>query len=179
MFRRTVSVLITAAMPLLSVSEVVWAESPSARDFQSVNEQLKGKVADIELADGGTIKKAKNVVMEPNYTHYKAKGKDQKVATDQVVRIRARKKSRALIAMGLGAAAVGLIVLGQNSCDPGDSYCSGSEAGAAIMGAGLGALVGFGISKAIPRKPRVVYEVSNSPAVEPKEDPTDADGRIP
>jgi hypothetical protein len=178
-FRRVISVLVTAALLVMQVANVAVADSPTAQDLELVNEQLKGKLADIELADGSTIKKAKKVVVEPNFTYWKAKGKDQKVETRQVIQIRARSKSRGLIGMGVGAAGFALLSYGsgEGKCEASDPWCtSDAEGGYALVAAGFGALVGFGIGKAIPRKRRVVYEAQDSPFAQPAEHPIVEDG---
>ena len=173
MFRRAISVLITAALLMMPVADVASADSPAAQDLELVNEQLKGKVAEIKLANGSTIKKARKVVVEPNFTYWKAKGKDQKVETGQVIQIRARSKSRGLIGMGVGAAGFALLSYGsgEGKCEDYDPWCtSDAEGGYALLAAGFGALVGFGIGKAIPRKRRVVYEAQGSKSAEPTAD---------
>jgi len=171
MVQRAITVLITVALVMMPVADVALADSPTAEDLERVNEQLEGRVAVIELADGSTIKKAKKVVVEANFTYWKAKGKEQKVETDQVIRIQARSKSRGLIGLGAGAAAGAFLSLlsGEGKCDPAsDPWCTGdAEGGYAVIAAGFGALVGFGIAKAIPRKRKIVYEVPASPAAEP------------
>ena len=61
MFRRTMALLITIVLLLLPEAREVLADGSTAQDLERVNEQLLGKVAAIELADGSTIKKAKKV----------------------------------------------------------------------------------------------------------------------
>jgi hypothetical protein len=165
---------------MVPVANVVSAESPTAQGFDVVNEQLKGKVAVIDLADGTTIKKAKKVVVESNFTYWSAKAEEQRVETTQVVRIQARSKSKSLVWLGGGAALGGLLsyASGSGECDQSsDPWCtSDAEGGYALLGAGFGALLGFAVSKAIPRKRQVVYAVPGSISAEPTADPPPEEG---
>ena len=52
------------------------ADSSISPDLEAVNEQLKGKIASIELANGSTVEKAKKVVVEPNFTYWMRKGEE-------------------------------------------------------------------------------------------------------
>lgn len=178
MFKRTISVFITVALLTMPVANAATAESPIAQDLEAVNEQLKGKVAVIDLADGTTIKKAKKVVVQSNFTYWRAKGEEQRVETKQVVRIQARPKSKSLIWVGGGAAAGGLLsyASGEGECDTSsDPWCTrDAEGGYALLGASFGALLGFAVSKAIPRKRKVVYEVQGSYSAEPTADQSPA-----
>ena len=183
MFRRTISVLITTVLLLLPEAREVLAEGSAVRDLELVNQQLRGKVAEIELTDGSRIKKAKNVVVEPNFTYWEAKGKVQETETARVLRIQARSKSRALIWMGSGAALGGLGALasgsGEADCNN-IGMCTEDASGASfVAAAGLGALVGFAVGKLIPRKQTLVYEKHDSPFAEPAEDQTDANQLTP
>ena len=72
--------------------------------------------------------------------------------------------------MGLGAATFTLIVLGQNAPAEGDAYGAGAEAAGAVVLGGVGALIGWGINKAIPRKWHVVYDTQESPLATPVEE---------
>lgn len=176
-FSRALSGFLTVALLVLPAADVAGAASPTPEGLEQVNELLQGKVASIELADGRAIKKVKKVVVEPNFTYWKANGKEEKIETGQVVRIQARSKSKGLIGLSAGAAAGGLASLASNEgeCRPEeDPWCtSDAHGGYAIVAAGFGALVGFGIGKAIPRKQRVVYEATGSlasvSAVDPRE----------
>lgn len=181
MFRRTISVLITTVLLLLPDAPEVFADSLAVRDLELVNQQLRGKVAEIELTDGSRIKKAKNVVVEPNFTYWQAKGKEQETETARVLRIQARSKSRALVWMGSGAALGGLGALasgsGEADCNN-IGMCTEDASGASfVAAAGLGALVGFVVGKLIPRNQKLVYEEHGSPFAEPAEDQTD-DNRL-
>ena len=183
MFRRTISVLITAVLLLLPEAREVLAEGSAVRDLELVNQQLRGKVAEIELTDGSRIKKAKNVVVEPNFIYWQAKGKEQETETARVLRIQARSKSRALIWSGSGAALGGLGALasgsGEADCNN-IGMCTEDASGASfVAAAGLGALVGFVVGKLIPRKQKLVYEEPGSPIAEPAEDQTDANRLTP
>jgi hypothetical protein len=170
LLNRTTAVLVTAALLLLPANGLIAEDASAKQDLELVNQQLKGKVASIELADGSTVEKAKKVVVEPNFTYWMRKGVEHEVATDQVLRIQARAKSRTGLAMGLGAATFTLIVLGQNAPAGGDAYGSGAEAAGAIVLGGVGALIGWGINKAIPRKWHVVYDAQGSPVATPGEE---------
>ena len=121
MFRRTMAVLITIVLLLLPEAREVLADGPTAQDLELVNQQLRGKVAEIELTDGSRIKKAKSVVVEPNFTHWQAKGEQQEIETARVLRIQAKSKSRALIWMGSGAALGGLGALASGT---GEANCN-------------------------------------------------------
>lgn len=183
MFRRTISVLITTVLLLLPEARDVLADDSAVRDLELVNQQLRGKVGEIELTDGRKIKKAKNVVVEPNFTYWQAKGKEQETETARVLRIQARSKSRALIWMGSGAALGGLGALasgsGEADCNN-IGMCTEDASGASfVAAAGLGALVGFMVGKLKPRKQKLVYEEHGSPCAEPAEDQTDANRLTP
>ena len=170
LFDRTVATLSTAALLMMPATGMAAADSSISPDLEAVNEQLKGKIASIELADGSTVEKAKKVVVETNFTYWMRKGEEHEVATDQVLRVQARAKSRTGLAMGLGAATFSLIVLGQNAPAEGDSYGAGAEAAGAVVLGGVGALIGWGINKAIPRKWHVVYDAQESPLAIPGEE---------
>ena len=182
MFRIALSIVLTVALIMTPMADVAVAESAGVQDLDAVNEQLQGKVADIDLANGTIIKKAKKVVVEPNFIYWKAKGAEQKIETGQVVRIRARPKSKGLIGMGVGAAGFALLSYGsgEGECEESDPWCtSDAEGGYALLAAGFGALVGFGIGKAIPRKRKVVYEAQSSPSVEVAPDQLHVGGNTP
>jgi hypothetical protein len=159
MVRLAVTLLITVALVM------------TAEDFELLNEQLEGKVAVIELADGSTIKKAKKVVVEANFTYWKAKGKEQKVETGKVIRIQARSKSKGLIGLGAGAAAGAFLSYfsGEGKCNQAsDPWCTrDAEGGYALIAAGFFALLGFAVTKAIPRKQKIVYEVPVAAGTDP------------
>ena len=162
MFDRTIVLLVIAALVMVPSTGMTAVDSSTDQDLAKVNERLKGKIVSILLSDGRTIAKVKRVVVESNFTYWMEKGEEQKVATEQVLRIEARSKPKTGLAMGLGAATFALIVLGQNAPAEGDSYGAGAEAAGAVILGGVGALAGYGVSKAIPRKWHVVYDVPGS-----------------
>jgi len=174
-FSRALSAFLTVALLMLPATDVAAAASPTPETLEQVNELLEGKVAFIELTDGRTIKKVKKVVVEPNFTYWNVKGKEEKIETKQVVRIRARSKSKGLIGLGAGAATGALLALATNS---GETTCNEigqctADATSEQLGAltVLGAVVGFGVGKAIPRKQRIVYEAQGSLASDSGIDP--------
>jgi len=181
MFRRTMALLITIVLLLLPEAREVLADGSTVQDLELVNQQLRGKVAEIELTDGSTIKKAKKVVVEPNFTYWKLNGEEQEVETGQVVRIRARSKSKGLIGLGVGAGAAALAALATSTEECNEigqctSITAGDQFGFLVA---LFAPIGYGVGKAIPRKQKLVYEAQGSPSAEPAEDHTDANRLTP
>ena len=170
MFDRTIVLLVTAVLVIAPSTGMTAVDNPTDRDLERVNERLKGKIVSILLTDGSTIDKVEKVVVESNFTYWMEKGEEQKVATEQVLRIEARSKPKTGLAMGLGAATFALIVLAQNSSSTGDSTGEALEASGAVILGGVGALVGYGVSKAIPRKWHVVYEVPRQTPADPTAD---------
>ncbi len=104
MGKRVVGALLLGCILAVPAAIVASTESAPAADYETISQNLQGKVATIELEDGSAIKKAKKVVLEPNFTYWEANGKQQKIETGKVVRIRAKSKSRGLIGLGAGAA---------------------------------------------------------------------------
>jgi len=174
MFKRANCVLLTITVFMLPAFDVALADSPTPASLEQVNEQLQGKVAFIDLADGSTRGKTKKVVVETNFTYFEANGKEQKVETAQILRIRVKSKSKGLLGLAIGAGAGALIAL---ATDAGETTCNEivqctSDATSEQLGflVVVGAGAGFGIGKALPRKQTVVYDAMGSAESQPRGD---------
>ena len=170
-FNTALSGCLAIALLMLPTIDVAIAAGPTPETLDQTNQLLQGKVAFIDLADGRTITKAKKVVMEANFTYWQSKGDDQKVETEQVLRIRARTKSRGLIGLGAGAATGALLALASNT---GETSCNEigqctSDATSEQLGflVAVGAGAGFGVGKAMPNKQKVVYQAQDTSESEP------------
>ena len=166
MIRSLVGALLLSCTLWISPVEAAVNEADSGLAVEPINESLRGKIATIELADGSLVKKAKRVVVEPHFTYWTERGNERKVATDQIVRISARSKSKGWIGLGVGAGIGLLTVAGGSDSDPaGDFVVSQSDADA--MSAVALTLVGYGIDRAIPRKSKLVYDADSAEPVDP------------
>ncbi|HVR97375.1 MAG TPA: hypothetical protein VMW27_12220 [Thermoanaerobaculia bacterium] len=144
--KRTLAFLSALVFCFMPAAEA--AKSPPAT-LAEVNERLKGRVASLELADGRTIERARDVSVAADFTSWRDDGEPQRVPTSDLVRITSRKQRRILKGLGVGLAAgvgAGLLAIGTSS-DSGNDYVDASAdasvlAGAIVVGGIVGAVVG-------------------------------------
>jgi hypothetical protein len=128
------------------------------RTLADVNAALEGLVATVEFGEGHLVRRARNVYVEPEFTYWHERGREEQILTSEVRRISVRPKRRFLKKIGIGLAAgtaVGLFGSGG-----GDTMVEAAGAAQTVgvsMAAGglLGAIAAANVGG---RGRRVVYE---------------------
>jgi hypothetical protein len=158
-------VVITASAGCTS-TRVVDTQAPSP--YVEVNEAVQGRVVQVQLADGRTLR-ATDVDLAPDVASYvDADGQMHTVATDKIEQIRLTQHGRGalegigigLLIGGAGGAMVGLASV--SACNEGDLFCDPGFY-AIAFGALFGAIGGaIGLISGTVRGHRTVYRFSGS-----------------
>jgi hypothetical protein len=154
-----------AVLWLISVPSTVAAsersEENGLRTLAEVNAVLEGRVVRVEFGEGLTVRRARNVRMEPDFTYWQEKGRQEQAPTQEIRRITLRRKWSVLKCIGVGLAAgavLGASGIGTSE-DTGtylDPVGDAANFGAWLLVGGLGGgVVGAAVGRG---SGRVVYE---------------------
>lgn len=157
----------TLFITLAVASVVAPAEAAKGRQavlkpgsLEEVNQALVGSIATIELVEGKTVRRAKSVRVEPDFTRWDSVNGPEQVLTSQVRRVSIRSPIPKSVASGLVLGALfGLDVVYNHLETEGSPVDSGVRAvivkGSILGGAALGGILG---ARTVMRRWHVVYE---------------------
>lgn len=131
-----------------------------AQSLDEVNQALVGRTVNVELFAGKTVRRAKSVRVEPDFTRWDSVNGPEQVLTSQVRRVSIRSPIPKSVASGLVLGALfGLDVVYNHLETEGSPVDSGVRAvivkGSILGGAALGGILG---ARTVMRRWHVVYE---------------------